>query len=990
MSTETDHVEERTDLSLLERWDQWYHIPIIGVVMIFMFLTRVQAYDRFAMEDGNPALAAVDSWYHWRAIDWTAENYPRTMPFDIWTGFPDGSYVGQFGTLFDQLIVTAAMIVGLGDPSTETLYTVALLAVPVMAALVAIPVFFAGRRLGGTIGGIVSVVLLALAPGEFLGRSTAGMLQHHVAEVLFMAIAVLAMMVALRVVEQDRPIYELVVDADWNALRRPALYSILAGIALTLYIWVWPPGIALIGIFAIYFTVQLCLDYVRNVSPDHVAFVGAISMGVTAIGTALLIEVPGISTSVTGLSTLQPISAALVAIGCVFMAWFARQWNGIDLERQYYPAAIAGLLVVAFGALAVVLPDLFDTFVGNVQSRMLPIGDQGTAATVAEAQRPPDYIGHVTDQVGTAFFTMLAGLALLVARPFRGRQLRAEHTLVIVWSLIIVSMTATQIRFAYYLVLPVAIVNAVFVAEAIRWLDLDIDYTRSLNSLRQVEGYQVIAVIMVVMLLFAPLLPPIAAATAWDRGAAAQPSGEADTWENSNHWLAENTPEPGNWAGAGYDDEFDYYGTYEYPEDGEYDYPPGSYGVMTWWDYGHLITVQGERIPHSNPFQQNARSSAAYLTSQSEAEAELALDAIAAGISPQDYSPDELETQLEGEDPDAEIRYVMVEDQMVAGSALTPGIRGGKFNAITQWTGPDYQYYTTPEDFSPTEQVERDEIADRFGHLPYDDTIQSQLYFDDAIGSENYRLVHENEREATPFVTYAAIDPETDQLAVTEDGQPLIAVNRMADQWAQMDVAQLQQFGFDVEIIDQRQAPPVKTYERVEGATLTGSVGENVEDPENATVSATVDLETNTDRQFTYVQEGEVNEDGTFELTVAHATNDELGVEDGYTDSAVEALDEYEISVTVPSDDGFDAYLAETEVPERAVVEGETVDVDLEEVDFEDVDPEEEADDEGEDVDLIEGDDLEGESAADGDAPEAEADIGGEEDGADDAADGEE
>ncbi len=97
-----------------------------------------------------------------------------------------------------------------------------------MAALVAIPVFFIGRRLGGALGGVVSV-LLALAPGTFLARTTAGQLQHHVAEVLFMAIAILAMMVALRVAEREQPIYELLADGDWEALRTPAIYSALAG-----------------------------------------------------------------------------------------------------------------------------------------------------------------------------------------------------------------------------------------------------------------------------------------------------------------------------------------------------------------------------------------------------------------------------------------------------------------------------------------------------------------------------------------------------------------------------------------------------------------------------------------------------------------------------------------------------------------------------------------------------------------------------------------
>jgi len=208
VSTDTERVEDGTETSV-ESFD-WYHLPVIGVVMLFMVANPVVRSVRHRGRNARPG--EVDSWYHWRTINWTAENYPHTMPYEVWTGFPTGNYVGQFGTLFDQLIVTVAMIVGLGDPSQQTLYTVSLLSIPVMAALVAIPVFYAGRRLGGTLGGVVSVLVLALAKGQFLSRSTVGQLDHHVGEVLFMAIAILAMMVALTVAEREKPIYELVVD----------------------------------------------------------------------------------------------------------------------------------------------------------------------------------------------------------------------------------------------------------------------------------------------------------------------------------------------------------------------------------------------------------------------------------------------------------------------------------------------------------------------------------------------------------------------------------------------------------------------------------------------------------------------------------------------------------------------------------------------------------------------------------------------------------
>ncbi|NUC70859.1 oligosaccharyl transferase, archaeosortase A system-associated [Haloterrigena sp. SYSU A558-1] len=946
MSTDTEHVEEESETSpsLLETWSDWYHIPLIGAVMLFMFWVRTQAYDQFVTEDGSPALAGVDSWYQWRTIEWTAENYPNTMPYEVWTGFPEGNYVGQFGTLFDQLIVTVAMIVGLGDPSPETVYTVALLMIPAMAALVAIPVFYAGRRLGGTLGGIVSVLVLALAKGQFLTRSTVGQLDHHIGEVLFMAISVVTMMVALTVAERDQPIYELVVDRDWDALRTSTIYSVLAGVALTLYIWVWPSAVLLVGIFGVFFAVQLCLDYLRGISPDHVAFVGAVSLGVTTILTLLLMENPG-STSSTSFGLLQPLAAFLVAVGCVFMAWLARQWNDRDIERRYYPVAIGGLIAAALLAMWLLLPSIFDSIVGNATRRMLPFGGTATDLTISEAQPPEDFFDSVFSEFGSAFYTMLAGLAFVVIRPLFGRRIRAEHTLVVVWALFLISMAATQVRFMYYLVLAIAVVNAAFVAEFVRLFDLDL--TASLESIRGIETYQVIVLFLVVILLFAPLLPPIAAdgTSSWEQAESTGPSGDAMVWEGSNEWLAENTPAPGNWGEHENADQLEYFGTYGAPADGDYDYPDGAYGVMSWWDYGHLITTQGERIPHANPFQQNAPSASSFLTAESEERGELVLDTIAAGENPADKSTEELESLSEGA-TNEELRYVMIDYEMAA----------GKFSAITAWSGPNYEHYVTPEGHEDGQPVNINDYQN--GTIPYYDTMQSKLYFDDADGLEHYRTVHENADAGTAtIVTYAnvfvpgaiqgQVAQELQELGYQEgdviyyqdgefaapgEGRPSVAIQQMGFQ----QIQQVQQNPTQ-QLLGARSAAAVKTFERVEGATLTGTVDDDADVLGNETTATVeVELETNAGRTFNYTQETEVAEDGSFELTVPYATNDELGVEDGYTNSSVEATGEYEVTVGEPGETG---YATETAVPETEVVTGETITVDgFEQTELEDPD----------------------------------------------------
>ncbi len=959
MSTDTEHVGEETESSFLETLKQWYHLPVIGIVMLFMYWVRVRPQDNFTYEDGTPMLGGIDSYYHWRTVEWTSENFPNTMPFDVFTGFPSGRYVGQFGTLFDQIIVTAAMIVGLGDPSSEMLFTVAILSVPVMAALVAIPVFFIGRRLGGTFGGIVAIVILALAPGEFLRRTTVGELQHHVAEVLFMGIAVLAMMVALRATEREQPIYELLLDKDWETLKAPTIYSALAGLALALYIWVWPPGVVLVGILAIFFTVQLCLDYVRGVSPDHVAYVGAVSMGVTALITALLIE--EWSSSATSFGYVQPTAALLVGVGCVFMAWLARQWNNRNIDRMYYPAAIGGLILVAFLTMALALPELFDTIYDNLVRRLFPFGGVDTDATIQEAQRPDDFLStHVFGEFGAAFYTMLLGIAFLIARPYFDREFRAEHTLVIVWAIFLTSMAATQVRFSYYLVLAVAVLNAVFIADIGRIINLDLE--AGLESVRQIETYQVIGIGMVVLVVFASI-PLAAGGGVWtltapdtDEGPGPSPHPDSMIWEPSNEWLAENTPEPGNYGGADNASELDYYGTYDYPEGGDYQYPEGAYGVMSWWDYGHLITTQAERIPHSNPFQQNARSSSAYLTADSEERGEMILDAIRddADVDWEDVSDEELEAALEEVDEgNEEMRYVMIDGSMA----------GGKFGAITQWTGPDQQEYSLPADYEEGETITADDLEDDefVEETLYGQTMLSQLYFDDAHGMENYRLVHENNIDTTTFISYAIMDGDE---VLIEDGQPQMGVNLEYSQALDNELNQIQeQSPYDVETFGGQVGSGVKTFERVDGATITGNIDDDeLAGDDSAMITATLELETEGERTVGYAQEADIEDDGSFELTVPYATEEELDVDDGYTESSVEALDDYNLTVTADEDgmEYVDQYDGQVAVSETAVVEGDEVtDVDLESVEDGDEGDEEMAGDEDETEANVEDDETE-------------------------------
>jgi dolichyl-diphosphooligosaccharide--protein glycosyltransferase len=83
----------------------------------------------------------------------------------------------------------------------------------------------------------------------------------------------------------------------------------------------------------------------------------------------------------------------------------------------------------------------------------------------------------------------------------------------------------------------------------------------------------------------------------------------------------------------------------------------------------------------------------------------------------------------------------------------------------------------------------------------------------------------------------------------------------------------------------------VKTFERVEGATIEGT------GPANTEVRASVEMEVpTTGETFIYTQYAETDADGNFEMTVPYSTTgyDEFGPEDGYTNPSVRANSSYQ------------------------------------------------------------------------------------------------
>ncbi|PSP98348.1 oligosaccharyl transferase, archaeosortase A system-associated [Halobacteriales archaeon QS_4_70_19] len=944
----------------------YYHVPVVAALFAFMLWIRARNWGEYVTGD-QVLFSGNDAYYHYRMVQYTVNNFPSTMPFDPWTSFPTGTSVGQFGTLFDQLIATAALVYGLGSPTAYQVKLVTLFAPAVFGALAVIPTYYLGKRLGGRGGGIIAALIIALTPGQFLTRSLAGFSDHHVAETFFMALSVVFIAIALEVVIRDRPIWELFTARDWDALRPTLVWSALAGAAMGLYIWVWPPGVLLTGIVATFLVLYLLGTYIRGYSPDHVGIAGTVMMTVAFL--MALVPINTFSFSATDFSIAQPFVGLAGALACVVIVGGSRLWEGLDqdLPRAAFPAALVGGGLVVLGVVAVALPDVFGFFQRQLL-RIVGFGATRTARTVAEATPVQNPGRFLYNSYGLAFYTAVIGLAYLTYRSLREDYIAPVGVFVVIWSLFMLAAAFTQRRFDYYLILSVCALNAFLAKEVFDLLNVD----EIADDITSIEGYQVLSILTVVLVITAPLaIRPSGGSysNVVDTSERQASPGSVQNWESGLRWLDQQTPEEGEW---GENPESGLskgpYGTYE--RTGDFNYKSGDYGVLAWWDYGHWITVLGDRVPDANPFQQNAEYAAEMFLTTNETYARGSM----------------IDTAGDSE----QTRYVMLDYQM--------GLAGTrKFSAPAAWQRR-YAVNKSTGEFVVNEFGGNDDgLPDGLRPLAARDLSRSLyvaqqtqngprlvsrygIHTQRSMESFRTRLYQYHGSRAEPtfrdgsvlVADWEAIDYRGRQFAgitgatqpirtfpnetaaeqyVRRDGtaqiggvlgkpsEPVPALQHYRLVWASERTVQTpisRAFALWSQLNGQQpqaieSTSYLKTFERVEGATVQG------QGPANTNVTATVRMRIPTNgRTFTYQQQARTDEGGSFTMTLPYSTEgyDQFGPEEGRTNVSVRAAGPYTFTTSPQANQSaIVSYQATANVSEAQVigVDEEPVTVELQE-----------------------------------------------------------
>jgi dolichyl-phosphooligosaccharide-protein glycotransferase len=267
-----------------------------------------------------------------------------------------------------------------------------------------------------------------------------------------------------------------------------------------------------------------------------------------------------------------------------------------------------------------------------ISSFFLFFGQPEWSTTIQEARGWTAALAWMTFNYG--LILMLGGALVMLYN-----NLRDEHPhqmFALVWSLIMLVSTWQHVRYEYYLAVNVALLSAVCISFAFElgWPNIrrlattisadtdkpDVNRVGKEESPRSKKQKKLqkkgsvssqsdyLAIALVILTVGLGILFAYTSASLSYSNAASDAIRMNPDWRESLDWMANNTPDTG----------VNYFTIYN-PD--TFKYPPDAYGVMSWWDYGHMITYIAKRIPNANPFQSGVvgpTGSANYFMSVSE------------------------------------------------------------------------------------------------------------------------------------------------------------------------------------------------------------------------------------------------------------------------------------------------------------------------------------------------------------------------------------
>jgi oligosaccharyl transferase (archaeosortase A-associated) len=588
----------------------------ISILVIFIILIAFTLWVRFLTmpqligENQYVLGEEPDISYNLRLIEQMLVNFPSYPGFDAMTQYPYGSIVG-WGPLFTFIVTSLCLVAGAA--TRPEIAAVAFTVPPILAAIMIPVMFYLGKILSDWKTGLISAVFISIVSGQFLYRSLYGFVDHHIAEVLFSTVFVLAYVTAI--------VYTKTQKIDFRnlqTLKTPTIMSILAGIGFVLGLWTMPTMVLFAFIVALFTLIQFSIDFYKQQMSDYLLFINVVTFVIAIIGTL----VAGLRTSGFALVVYSPahiLAYTLVIAGSIVLYGLTRIFKE---KRIYYPLSIVAIAIAGLALTFLLFQGIYSAFIGSFN---LMFGAGATTLTIQELR--PWSLAEVWTTFNFGFILAIGGIGYAVYRNIK--EEKPEQIFLLIWVLVMLYATFIHVRYEYYLGPVIAILAALFTGAVLSkgYPEVQKFLFRKRIAAKEAEekptpkrrkevkkaakkssydGPLVVAFFMVAA--FGVLFVGMSANYDYQIGNALGYNTMHPDWRETLEWMGNNTPNPG----------VDYYTIYDQDT---FHYPPQSYGVMSWWDYGHWITYFAMRIPHANPFQQGVagvNGSASFFISPTE------------------------------------------------------------------------------------------------------------------------------------------------------------------------------------------------------------------------------------------------------------------------------------------------------------------------------------------------------------------------------------
>ena len=596
-------------------------IGLVALFSIFALWLRLLPMLNMGNTDVLTMVASDDPLYNLRQVEQILANFPNYAWYDPMTFFPTGMSV-PWGPLFPTIIATLCLITG--ATTRPEIISTGLLVPCVMGAVVVAIMYFVGKICGDWKTGLLASGFTAIVAGQFYYRSSYGYMDHHIAEVLFSTIFCLLYMYMVYS-EKDAKI-ELKNIFSYKKL---LLLSGITGIAYLIGLFVMPTMIVFAMIAGMFTIIQFVIDVVRGKTSEYLLVINTVIFTIAIIGLlAFGFKDPGVSLIFYSIGHIYAYLVLIGGTGFLYaIAHFVK-----EKDWYYYPAILIGSGIVFSLILFIVTPPVYNMFISSFFGFF---GQGAVSNTVQEAR------GWSTDLAWTTFnygLILLAGGALAMLY----NNIKDEHPhqiFALVWSLVMLFSTWQHVRYEYYLAVNVALLSAVCVSFTFErgWADIrrlagrifsgpagpEADEPPKSKKQKKIHKKssgtpppEYLTLALVILIIVISLLFAYTSASVSYTYGASDSSRMNPDWRETLEWMGNNTPDTG----------VNYFTIYNQKT---FQYPADAYGVMSWWDYGHMITYIAKRIPNANPFQSGVTGptgSANFFMSVTEDEGNQVLD----------------------------------------------------------------------------------------------------------------------------------------------------------------------------------------------------------------------------------------------------------------------------------------------------------------------------------------------------------------------------